>query len=198
MGHAFKEKIVSLLFRDVKLIEFKIPEGVELTAEHFFLNRPVKDVKILLNLTNRFICIKQSNLIFDPGCGTGRHLFYLVDRFGCKGLGVDVYPPAIKVAQKANRYGRVSFYNCSSLKKGLIDEIIPNGCEYIFINSWLNHVYNYDGYNVFTQKLLASCRYILLISSSKKYGLKEFFPNSVILVEEVQDGTLYALIKGKK
>jgi Methyltransferase domain len=198
MGHAFKEKKVGLLFGNVKLIEFIITEGAELTAEHFFLNRPIKDVQTLFNLASRYIFIKQSSLIFDPGCGTGRHLFYLVDRYGCKGVGVDVYPPAIKIAQKANLDGRISFYNCSSLKKGLLDDIIPNGCEYVFINSWLNHVYNYDGYSVFIKKLLSSCQYLLLISSSKKYGLEELFPNPVILVEEVQDGTLYALIKGEK
>jgi len=205
VGHAFEEKIVCISFLKWKLLEFNLTEGEELTAEHFFLNRPIIDVEYLLEISKEYIKIDQSSLIFDPGCGTGRHLFYLADKYDCYGVGVDVYAPAIAIAQKVNLGKRIRFYNCSSLEDGLLDKIIPNGCEYVFINSWLNHVYKYDGYDGFIDKLLSSCRYILLISSLK-FELEEFFPNPEVIIEkkheklngEVRYGTRYAVIKGKK
>lgn len=196
VGHAIKGKTVSLSFSKWKLFKCALEEGGDLTAEHFYLNRSVKDVEYLLKMTSKHVNIKGSSLIFDPGCGTGRHLFYLVDKYDCRGIGVDVYPPAVAIAKKANLGKRIRFYNCSSLESGVLDKIIPEGCDFVLMNSWLSHVYKYDGYDEFVKKILKSCRYILFIGSAKKYTLEELLDDPMVIMEKAQDGTRYGLIKG--
>ena len=83
------------------------------------------------------------------GCGAGRHLHYLVDKYKCKGIKVDVYKPAIEVAKFLNKNKNVKFYNNSSLDIGFIESILPNNCDIMFINSWLNHAKTQRNYKKF-------------------------------------------------
>ncbi|MDD5450327.1 MAG: class I SAM-dependent methyltransferase [Desulfovibrionales bacterium] len=197
VGHAVIGKEVALTFLNRELCRVKIKNDEELSAEHFYLNRSTADADFLLKLCNGHININKDTLIFDPGCGTGRHLLYLVDKFGCKGIGVDVYSPAIEVAKRASWDKHVEFYSLSSLEKGVLERLIPDGCDYVFINSWLNHVYGYDGYGEFIKKIVNSCRMILLITSIKN-DLQKYLPNPEILVHEIRGKSQYALIKGNK
>ena len=169
----------------------------ELSAEHFYLNRSTDDADFLLKLCKDHININKETLIFDPGCGTGRHLLYLVDKYSCKGIGVDIHAPAIVVAKRANWDNHVEFHSLSSLEEGVLERLIPNGCDYVFINSWLNHVYGYDGYDEFIKKIVNSCRMILLITSIKN-DLQEYLPNPVIIEHEIRGKSQYVLIKGNK
>ncbi len=195
VGHALNDRVISLSLFGKQIVAFNLKEGEEASADQFFLNRPVNDVQELLNLCRNYIDIQKNETIFDPGCGTGRHLYYLVDKYGCKGIGVDVFAPAIEVAKKANWNRNTTFYARSSLGKGVLEEIIPDGCDYVFINSWLNHVYGYDGYEEFIVKIFNSCRYILLITTYKD-DLKTMLHNPEILVHDVQGSAQFALIKG--
>ena len=196
VGHAVQSKAVKLTLFGYNLWNLEVEKGVELTAEHFFLSRPVNDVKLLLDLCKDYICIMKDDLIFDPGCGTGRHLFYLCDRFQCRGIGVDIYEPAIKVANKANYDNHISFHNRSMVESSAVSQLMPDNCDFVFINSWLNHVFHYPRYNAMVRELLERCRYMLIINSVK-FHLETLLPDCDFLIFKVQDNTQYALIKGK-
>ncbi len=77
VGHAVQSKKVGFFFLKFNLFNLIVNKGEMLTAEHFFLNRPVNDVKLLLQICKGYVTITREDLIFDPGCGTGKHLFYL-------------------------------------------------------------------------------------------------------------------------
>ena len=196
VGHAVQSKTVGLFFNKWQLLNLTLKKGESLTAEHFFLNRPLDDVKLLLQFCKDYVTIAEGDLIFDPGCGTGKHLFYLTDRYNCQGIGVDVYRPAINVAKRANFDNHVTFFNKSMIDFDSSKQVLPSSCDYIFINSWLNHVYMYPGYNLMIEKLLKSCRFMLVINSVK-FELESLIPNAEILVFEIHDNAQYALIKGK-
>ena len=195
VGHAVQSKKVGLFFFQYKLITLVINKGESLTAEHFFLNRPLNDVKQLLLICKDYLTISKDEIVFDPGCGAGKHLFYLTDWFKCIGVGVDIYTPAINVANAANFDNSVRFYNHSMLDIDSDTKIVPDNCDYVFINSWLNHVYMYPGYHEMINQLLQSCRYMLVINSVK-FTLEELIPKADILVLEIHDNAQYALIRG--
>ena len=196
VGHAVKSKKVGLYFLQYNLLTLEVPKGSSLTAEHFFLNRPLNDLKYLLKICSNHITLSKGDLVFDPGCGTGKHLFYLTDYYKCLGIGVDIYEPAIKVAKRANYDNSVSFYNQSMLDLESSIKILPSNCDYVFINSWLNHVYEYPRYDEMIKKLLQSCRYMMVINSVK-FKLDELIPKADILLVEIHDNAQYALIKGE-
>ncbi len=49
------------------------------------------------------LSLSAGDEILDAGCGEGRHLAAVVDRFGCAGSGVDISLPAIEAAAKRHR-----------------------------------------------------------------------------------------------
>ena len=196
VGHAVQSKKVTFSFLGFNLLSLVIKKGEELTAEHFFLNRPVNDLKLLLKICKEYIDILEGDLIFDPGCGTGKHLFYLADYYKCQGIGADVYEPAINIANKANFDNCVSFHMLSMTESQAVNQLIPNKCDYVFVNSWLNHVYQYPGYNAMIRELIKSCRFMLIINSVK-FHLETLIPDAELLILEVRDNTQYALIKGE-
>lgn len=195
IGHALGDRtIVCTLFRR-QILSLKLAEGELATADQFFLNRPIDDVRHMIALAARFIEVHPGDLVFDPGCGAGRHLFYFVDAYGCKAVGVDIYRPAIAVAETANWGRQVRFYTQSSLEPGFLDAVLPNGCDFVFINSWLNHVKDYPGYREFAGRITGKCRFLLVITSAKDQ-LDILFETPDILVHDVRDGTQYALLRG--
>lgn len=195
IGHALGDRyiVATLLGREV--LRLRLTEGAEATADQFFLNRPVSDVEYLLELAKPYVRLRPGNLVFDPGCGAGRHLLYLVDTYGCQGIGIDVYAPAIKVAEAANWDNHVRFLACSSLEAGLLESILPDGCDVVFINSWLNHVKDFDGYREFATRIPGKCRFMLVITSAKD-RLQDLFIDPDILVQTKRDGAIYAVIRG--
>jgi SAM-dependent methyltransferase len=194
IGHARDRNIVVKLF-DRRIITLTLPEGAVASADQFFLNRPVDDGRHMITLARRFVEIRPGDLVFDPGCGAGRHLFDFVDGYGCRAVGVDIYKPAIEVAETANWDHQVRFFAQSSLEPGFLDTVLPNGCDFVFINSWLNHVKDYPGYREFVVRIVEKCRFLLVITSAKDH-LDVLFETPSILAHEVRDGTQYALLRG--
>lgn len=197
IGHALGDRTIVCSLFGRRVFSIKLEEGVQATADQFFLNRPVDDAKHMISLAGRFVEIRPGDTVFDPGCGAGRHLFYFVDKYRCKAVGIDIYRPAIKVAEVANWDRRTRFYADSSLKPGLIDSVFPAGCDFVFINSWLNHVKAYPGYIEFSRQIVAKCRFLLVITSVKD-SLDDLFEGPDILVHEIREGTQFALIRGKR
>lgn len=195
IGHALGDRnIVCSLFGH-EFLSFKLSEGAPATADQFYLNRPIDDAKHLIALASRFIDIRPGDFVFDPGCGAGRHLFHLVDKYRCKAVGVDIYGPAIEVAEVANWDRRVRFYADSSLDPGLLESVLPQSCDFVFINSWLNHVKDYPGYQEFAARIVGKCRFLLVITSAKD-RLDALFDAPDILAHDVRDGTQFALLRG--
>jgi SAM-dependent methyltransferase len=197
VGHALGDRRVTLSFLGRQFLSFEVKEGVDATADQFFLNRPVDDARHLIRLVRPFVEIRPGDFVFDPGCGAGRHLFHFVDRYGCKAVGVDIYRPAIDVAGTANWDESVRFHCGSSIEPGFLDSILPDGCDFVFINSWLNHVNGYAGYRDFAKRIVGKCRFLLVITSAKD-RLDALFEAPQIIVQETRGGTQFALIRGTR
>lgn len=195
IGHALGDRTVVCTLLGLRIFSLRLAEGAQATADQFFLNRPVDDGRHMIDLARQIVEIRPGNLVFDPGCGAGRHLFHLVDSYGCKAVGIDIYRPAIEVAETANWNHQVRFFAQSSLEPGFLDRVLPNGCDFVFINSWLNHVKDYPGYREFVVRIVAKCRFLLVITSAKD-RLDVLFETPDILVHDVRDGTQYALLRG--
>ncbi len=195
IGHALGDRTIVYTLAGRQVCSLRLPEGVEATADQFFLNRPIGDAKHVIALARPFVRIRPGELVFDPGCGAGRHLYHFVDALGCRAIGVDIYKPAIDVAETANWDRRVRFHAHSSIEPGVLDSILPQGCDFVFINSWLNHVKDYPGYAEFARRVVDKCRYLLVITSAKDQ-LDRLFEQPDILVHEVRDGTQFALLRG--
>lgn len=197
IGHALGDRniVCSLFGHD--FLSFELTEGVQATADQFYLNRPIDDARHLIALAGRFVEICPGNLVFDPGCGAGRHLFHLVDKYQCNAVGVDIYGPAIEVAEVANWDRRVRFYADSSLDPDLLESVLPHGCDFVFINSWLNHVKDYPGYKAFAVRIVEKCRFLLVITSAKD-RLDTLFDRPEIMAHDVRAGTQFALLRGAR
>lgn len=195
VGHALGDRYLVCSLFGREFLRFRLPEGVQATADQFYLNRPVRDAEHLIALAAPYVEIRPGDLVFDPGCGAGRHLHHLVDRYGCEAIGVDIYGPAIEVAKAASRDGRERFLAQSSLAPGLLDSLLPDGCDFVFINSWLNHVKDYPGYREFSFSIVEKCRYLLVITSAKD-RMEALFANPRILAHDIRNGTQYVLIEG--
>jgi SAM-dependent methyltransferase len=197
IGQITHYKNIQLYLHKKLLFQTNIEEGESLTSEHFFLNRSISDVRSLLKYSKPFLNLTNESLILDPGCGTGRHLHYLVDTIGCKGVGIDMYQPAVNVANKANFEKNISFYCNSSIDKVNIDQYITDNLDLVFINSWLGYVKNDDGFNYFISKIMKCCRFIMIIAP-KTDDLHSIFKDSEFAVEYERSSTQYILINNAK
>lgn len=195
IGHALGDRNIVCSLFGRELLSFKLSEGGQATADQFYLNRPISDATHLIALASRFVRIRPGDMVFDPGCGAGRHLFHLVDRYGCDAVGIDIHGPAIEVAEVANWDRRVRFYADSSLDTELLASVLPQGCDFVFINSWLNHVKDYPGYKECVAWIVEKCRFLLVITSAKD-SLDALFDRPDILAHDVRDGTQFALLRG--
>ncbi len=195
IGHALGDRTIVCTWAGHQVCSLRLPEGVEATADQFFLNRPIRDAMHVIKLASQFVQIRPGELVFDPGCGAGRHLYYFVDSLGCRAIGIDIYKPAIEVAQTANWDRRVRFLSQSSIEPGILESVLPQGCDYVFINSWLNHIKDYPGYEEFARRVVMKCRYLLVITSTKDQ-LDRLLDLAEILAHEVRDGTQFALLRG--
>jgi SAM-dependent methyltransferase len=195
IGHALGDRTIVCTWVGRQVCSLRLPEGAEATADQFFLNRPLGDAKHVITLATPFVQIRPGDLVFDPGCGAGRHLYYFVDTLGCRAIGVDIYKPAIEVAEAANWDRRIRFLAQSSIEPGFLDAVLPEGCDFVFINSWLNHVKDYPGYLEFARRVVEKSRFLLIITSAKD-ELGRLFEQPDILVREVRGGAQFALLRG--
>jgi cyclopropane fatty-acyl-phospholipid synthase-like methyltransferase len=54
----------------------------------------------LIKKLNETSKITKGSIVLDIGCGTGRTLIYICEKYGCKGVGVDISDEMIKDAKK--------------------------------------------------------------------------------------------------
>jgi len=196
VGHATSSKYVQLNILDCKLFSIEIEEGEDLTADHFFLQRPLFDAIYWYSKCKDFIQLDSNSIIFDPGCGTGKHLFYLVDELNCTGIGIDIYKPAISVANKLNIGNKVAFHKGSSLDIDYLSSKLPQVCDLVFINSWIGHVSTKNGFNKFIQKLNSISLFIMIIASPND-NIHEIFNDFDLILFKDKGETHYYLFRGK-
>lgn len=76
-----------------------------------FVPTPQEVVETMLRLAN----VTRNDVVYDLGCGDGRIVVTAAQRFGARGVGIDIDPDRIKDAtanaKKANVSNRVKFMN---------------------------------------------------------------------------------------
>ena len=195
IGHASGSRFVSLSFFGRSLFRIIIPEGFHASADQFYINRPIADMVRLLKIAEGHCTIRPNDVVFEPGCGAGRHLQFLLDKYRCSVVGLDVHAPAIKVASVTNIFNGGKFYLGSCLDEEVLKRVIPQDCSYVVMNSFLNHVCTYPGFEKMIEVILSKTRFVLIIINSK-YNIKKYFVDAEILLEKVEGTTRFAVIRG--
>ena len=199
IGNARGERVYKLSLLKLDIISIKTQEGNEATALQFFIFRPTNDIEYLIkNVINDNLRLTKHTTIFEPGCGTGRHLTYLNDKYNCRVFGVDSYSPCIKIANliKGKKNNKVNFKNISALDIYEVDKFIPDRIDLIYINSWLNHVFHLNNYFDFIKFISSRTKFLAVISNSKYLlRLDDYLPNFSRIKEITIDNTSYLIYK---
>lgn len=196
IGHASETREIIFYFFGIKIFSFILKEGLEATSHQFFYKRSLNDLKFILSLSSDVVKINIHDQILDPGCGTGKHLFYLIDNFNCSAVGVDIHKSAIDIANITTLpLDKIKFYNHSSLDLFFLDKLLINHSNIIFINSWINHVMDFPNFDKALRLLVQKSRYLFVINSNK-YNVKSMLYFSKLIKSEVKDGTFYGIFKG--
>jgi len=193
-GHIIQNKKVFFFILKLKIFSFVIEEGKNLTIEHYYLNRSLKDIKLLMKLTLKYINISKNSTILDPGCGPGRHLIYLTDLFKCKGIGIDIYKPAINVANKIKITSNCNFIHGSSLDINLTKRLDKKSIDFVLINSWLGFVKKRDDFIHFLE-FISSLKCKILIITNKEDSIRDIFIDYEVKFEHIDNKTKYALLE---
>lgn len=197
-GHIEPGKKIYLRFLNFTIISFIIEKGEVLTAEHFYFHRSLKDIKFFLKTSKKLININKESIIFDPACGTGKHLLYITDKYRCKGIGVDIYPKAINISKKIEKFSNCDFILGNSCNpKTLISLSKINNfkkIDILFINSWVNHVYKNKEFSIFLDYIKnLKCR--IMIIETNKIDLKRIFKTNKILFQSFKNKNQYVILE---
>ncbi len=198
IGNARGEREYRLLLFDFKISKKKFAEGEVSTFLQFYLFRPTNDIEFLINnLINNIIDLKNK-VVFEPGCGTGKHLMYLNRKFGCSVYGVDSYKPCINIANflKGENMNNIFFKDMSALDIDRLDQFIPVKVDIIYMNSYLNHIFHHENYLEFIEFLSRRSKYIALIIN-KKYmtNIDTYMPYYNLIKVLNKDTTSYTIFK---
>ncbi len=198
IGNVRGEREYSLLLFDFILSKKKFAEGEVSTFLQFYLFRSTNDLEFLINnLINNFIDLKNK-VVFEPGCGTGKHLIYLNKKFGCSVYGVDSYKPCINIANflKRESMNKIFFKDMSALDINRLDQFIPLKVDIIYMNSYLNHIFHHVNYVEFIEFLSRRSKYVALIIN-KKYinNIETYMPYYNLIKLLNKDKTSYIIFK---
>lgn len=128
-----------------------LKEGEEISAEHFYFSRSLKSLKQAIpRLQADGIIFKGT--VTEHGCGCGKYLHYLKDRFKMDARGYDVYGPAVKVAN--------NFKDVPVLEKDALGmDIEP--CDLIFLSSYLPHIMHVNGFEDYIARLVKAGKQVI-------------------------------------
>lgn len=200
IGNVRGKRTYSLKFFNFTLFRKSFPEGEIVTFLQFYLFRPLNDLRFLIKeLVSERIDLNQNSVIFEPGCGTGKHLMYLNKKYNCSVYGNDSYSSCIRIAKfmQGSRKG-IYFENFSALDINKLEKFLPKKIDFIYMNSYLNHIFHHQNYFKFVEFISYRSKYIALIIN-KKYlnDLDKFLPNYKTKKVINQDSTSYILLKSK-
>ena len=174
---------IKVSFLKLSFCNFSLKEGFLASADQFYLNRPVKDVLRLLEIAKTYVTIQPNDTIFEPGCGAGRHLQFLADKYRCNVVGLDIHSPAIEVAHAADVFNGSIFEKGSCLNQDVLHEIFPSNCKITLMNSFLNHVHGFSGFDDMIDYVIHNSSFVLVINNAK-FDLRNYFPTAEIIFEK--------------
>jgi len=78
--------------------------------------------------------LKEKDVLLDVGCGTGYYLDLLMQRTGCRGIGVDPSEPMLRIARRRNSGldARVGFAEKLPVPNGVIDALLCHHAAHHF------------------------------------------------------------------
>jgi len=197
-GHIQKGKKIIVKLFNFNIIKFTLKKSEALTAEHFYFQRSVKDIRFLLENSKNFVNIHKDTIIIDPGCGTGKHLLYITDEYGCKGVGIDVYPNAINIPKKIEKFSNCKFLLGNSCDKNTLSLLLkynnPKKNVILYMNSWVKHVYNNQEFGIFLD-FIKKIRCTAMIIESKKIDLRTIFKTNKVLYHKIKDKIQYTILE---
>jgi hypothetical protein len=197
-GHIKPGKKIRIKIFNFTILKLYLSKGEALTAEHFYFHRSNKDIKFLLKSSKDIFRINKDSIIFDPACGTGKQLSYICDRYKCRGIGIDIYQPAINVAKKIEKFSNCIFLYGNSLETNTLSSlnkyIDSKKINILLINSWLDHVCMHKNFNIFLN-YVKNIRCKILIIEPKKINLKSIFKTDKILYLSFKGKVQYAIIE---
>lgn len=168
VGHSLSWRVISLLFFNFNFLRKRFEEGESSTAFQFYLNRRlyflVKFIRKYPIIANKL----TSSVVFDPGCGCGKHLLFLRDNFGSEIFGVDPYIHAIEVAKRADFKNEGTFICSSAFSPEILTQKIPSKIDVLLMDSWLKHVKDYPELYDWFNSLLPTVKYALVNIGKKE------------------------------
>ena len=199
VGHARGNRTYNLMLLNRKLNSALIKEGNIATALQFFIERPISDLEFLnRNLISNYIKLNKSTTVFEPGCGTARHLTYLSDKFGCICYGIDPYESCINIAKVVTSTPSNSInINCiSAFDIDRLEKLVPKNIDLVYMNSWLNHVIHNKDYFKFINLISQRSNYLALISHKKHKPIIAKYLKGFQMIKDITvDNTNYSLHK---
>ena len=145
------------------------------TVEQFYFNRNLRYLENFIYSNSSLKKILTNGLVFDPGCGCGKHLLYLKDKFNSKIFGVDVYKPAIDAAKIADYLNEGKFMNNDSLDLNFLKNNLKEKMDVLLIDSWLEHVAHSPNLEKGINYIINKTNYALIIKSDKENEIFEYF-----------------------
>ena len=198
IGNARGEREYSLLLFNFSISKKRFIEGEVSTFLQFYLFRPTNDLRFLIdNLIKNYIDLKNK-VVFEPGCGTGKHLIYLNSNYDCSVYGVDSYEPCINIAKffKGVSKDKIFLKNMSALDIDKLDQFIPQKVDIIYMNSYLNHIFHHENYLDFIKLLSRRSEYIALIINKKYINNIEIYMPYYNLIKVInKDSTSYTIFR---
>tara|TARA_B110000037_G_C17092152_1_gene494458 strand:+ start:193 stop:954 length:762 start_codon:yes stop_codon:yes gene_type:complete len=197
-GHIENGKEIIVKIFNFRIIKFNLSKGEILTAEHFYFHRSLEDVKYLLKISKKYLNLDKNSIIFDPACGTGKHLLYITDKYKCKGIGADIYPNAINISKHIEKFSNCNFLLGNSCNKNILLSLSrynnSKKIDFLFINSWVKHVYKNKDFYVFLDHVKnMKCK--IMIIEQKKIDLKNIFKTDKILYQNFKNNTQYVILE---
>jgi hypothetical protein len=183
VGHALSLSKNFFKFFWKKLIEKNLYEGLAATVEQFYFNRSLKYFENFVNSNSLLKKVLKNRFIFDPGCGCGKHLLYLKDKFNSKIFGVDIYKPAIEAAKIADYLNEGKFINNDSLDINFLKNNLTEKIDVLLIDSWLKHVMHSPNLDEGMNYIINKSNYALIIKSDKE---NEIFRNFFLKFEIIK------------
>lgn len=144
-GIALGMRRTELWFRNNMLLKVTLESAQAVSAFHFYLNRPTRNFfKAIRFLENKgYLFNNHAQMkIFEPGCGTGKYLSAYIDKYGGKGIGIDVYKPAIEIAEHSAINNRVKFSCMDVTHVSEVSRLIGDRVDIVFTSSFLVHINN--------------------------------------------------------
>jgi hypothetical protein len=193
LGHAEIGKKINLFFYKRLILSIFLKEGTELTAEHFYFSRNTNEVSRPLDLFFQFTSnqfpIKKNMRVFEPGCGCGKMLYYIVDKFDVHGFGADIYKPSFKIASDADIFKEMTFKLIDCYKSNFLETYDDNFFDFTFCSSYLGHLTHLEDFNLYLDRLLRVSKITIVFernnSTLSKYLSNKnfiFIPNNNFLL----------------